>query len=223
MSATLSKMQKTMSAGQFSFQARTIRAYAGSNGELLHIEHMIKVTIKRPDHLVAEVTGDDGASKFFYDGKTLTLFGEQQKQYATVPVTGTIADMLDTAQERLDIDFPLAGLLNNKPDETLVSEGATGGQVGTATIDGVRCTHFFFMDAPDLDLELWVEDNDKALPRRVIVTYRSLPGRPTFIADLWGWDFSVHPTDADFAFQAPAGATLVELKPVSGGKPAPAK
>jgi len=221
--ATLGKMQKTLSASQFSFQAHTLRAYAGPNGELLHIEHVIKATIKRPDHLVADVTGDDGASKFFYDGRTLTLFGEQQKQYAAVPVTGTIADMLDTAQDRLDIDFPLAGLLNNKPDETLVSDAAIGGQVGTATIDGVRCNHYFFMDAPDLDLELWVEDNDKALPRRVIVTYRSLPGRPTFVADLSNWDFSVHPTDAEFAFHAPAGVSQVELKPSSRAIPASTK
>jgi hypothetical protein len=39
------------------------------------------------------------------------------------------------------------------------------------------------------------------LPRRLIVTYRSLPGEPNFIAEFSDWDFNIHPSDADFTFQ----------------------
>ena len=81
------------------------------------------------------------------------------------------------------------------------------------TIDGVRCNHFFFVQAADdLELELWLEDNERALPRRFVVTYRSLPGRPIFIAELSDWDFSIQAPDSDFVFQPPAGVTQVELK-----------
>jgi hypothetical protein len=45
------------------------------------------------------------------------------------------------------------------------------------------------------------------------VTYRSMPGRPIFIAELAGWDFSIQPPDSDFIFQSPAGVIQVELKP----------
>jgi hypothetical protein len=61
-------------------------------------------------------------------------------------------------------------------------------------------------------LELWLEDNERALPRRFVVTYRSLPGRPIFIAELSDWDFSIQPPDSDFVFQPPAGVTLVGSK-----------
>jgi hypothetical protein len=61
-------------------------------------------------------------------------------------------------------------------------------------------------------LEVWLEDNEQALPRRFVVTYRSLPGRPIFIAELSDWDFSIQPPDRDFVFQPPAGVTEVELK-----------
>ena len=70
------------------------------------------------------------------------------------------------------------------------------------------------------------EKNDKALPRRLIVTYRSEPGQPSYVAELSDWNFSIHPTDADFTFQPPEGATPVELKPVANapaGKPKGAK
>jgi hypothetical protein len=43
------------------------------------------------------------------------------------------------------------------------------------------------------------------------VTYCLLPGQPSFIAELSDWNFSVHPADAEFVFQPPAGATQVEL------------
>ena len=54
--------------------------------------------------------------------------------------------------------------------------------------------------------------NDQSLPRRLIVTYRSLPGQPDFVAEFSNWDLAVHPTDADFVFQPPAGAVQVALK-----------
>jgi hypothetical protein len=44
------------------------------------------------------------------------------------------------------------------------------------------------------------------------VTYRSLPGRPIFIAELFDWDFLTQAPDSDFVFQPPADVTEVELK-----------
>jgi hypothetical protein len=44
-----------------------------------------------------------------------------------------------------------------------------------------------------------------------MVTYRLLPGQPSFIAEFSDWSFSAHPADAEFVFQPPAGATQVEL------------
>jgi hypothetical protein len=222
-SAALARMGKTLSAAQFSFRSRTMRAYAGPNGELLHIVHATKTVVRRPDHLLVDVSGDDGSTKMIYDGKTFVVYGVTQKQYASIPVSGTIDQMLDVAENRMGADFPLADLLTDNPEKSVLSGVTSGGQVGTATIDGVLCRHFFFNQAPDLELELWLEDNDRSLPRRVFVTYRSLPGHPTFVAELSDWDFSIHPADADFVFQPPAGVAKVEMTAKPGASPAPAK
>ena len=61
----------------------------------------------------------------------------------------------------------------------------------------------------------------QSLPRRLIVTYRTLPGQPNFIAQFSDWNFNANPSEADFAFQPPAGAEQVALKPAAA--PAPAK
>jgi hypothetical protein len=209
----LARMGKTLSAKQFAFQSRTFRSYAGPNGELLHIAHATKTIFSRPDRLSVSVTGDDGSIKMLYDGKTLVVYAVEAKQYVSLPVTGGIDKALDAVEERTGTDFPLADLLSDNPAEAVASGLTSGGKVGTSTINGTRCNHFFFEQAADdLELELWLEDNERALPRRFVVTYRSLPGRPIFIAELSDWDFSIQPPDSDFVFEPPAGVTQVELK-----------
>jgi len=219
----LAQMGKTMQTRQFSFQAHTLRAYAGPNGELLHIAHAIRAVVSRPDRVSVKSSGDDGSGELLYDGKTLVVYNASLKQYAKVPAPGTIQGMLDVATQKMGIDFPLADLLSDDPETSMVAGVTSGGQVGTAMIDGVECRHLFFLQPPDIELELWLENNDKALPRRVFVTYTSLPGRPTFIAELSNWDLAVHPTDAEFVFQPPAGATEVQMKPAATGLPSQTK
>jgi hypothetical protein len=206
-------------ADQFSFKARTLRVYVERNGQPLHIAHTISVVVRRPDRLAIDVTGDDGSSKLFYDGKTATIFGGETKHYSTIPVPDTIQGMLETVTGKLGVDFPLSDFLTNAPDKSFLTGVTSGREVNTVTIDGVPCRHLLFTQPPGLELELWIEKNDKALPRRLIVTYRSEPGQPSYVAEFFDWNFSVHPTDADFTFQPPEGATQVELKP-AGSAPA---
>jgi hypothetical protein len=71
-SAAVTQMGKTLLADQFSFRARTLRVYAEANGQPLHIAHSMKVTLRRPDRLLVDLTGDDGSTKLTYDGKTVT-------------------------------------------------------------------------------------------------------------------------------------------------------
>jgi hypothetical protein len=210
-SEMLGCMSKALLANDFSFESRTLRAYAGPNGELLHIAHKTRTTVRRPDRLLVDATGDDGSTKMFYDGIDLVIYSVEGKQYARVHASGSIEQMLDVAESHLGVDFPLADFLSNDPQKSTLTGITSGGQVGTATIDGVRCRHLFFIQSPDLELELWLEDNDRALPRRLVVTYQSLPGRPRFFAELSNWDFSSHHADTDFVFQPPPGVVQVEL------------
>lgn len=207
----LGRMGKTLQAKDFSFQSDTLRAHAGANGELLHIAHKTKITAHRPDRLSLDISGDDGATKMLYDGKALVIYGAGRNEYGSIPVSGNLDEMLATAETRFGIDMPLADFFTGDPAKSFLDGVTSGGQVGTVTIDGTPCRYFFFSQAPDLQLELWVEDNDRALPRRLIVTYLSLPGRPQFIAALSNWDLTTTHPDADFVFQPPAGAKQVEL------------
>jgi hypothetical protein len=221
-SAAIADMGKSLQADQFSFQARTLRVYTDTNGQPLHIAHEMKITVRRPDRLLVDVTGDDGSTKLVYDGKNAVLLGVDSKKYASTAVPDTIQGMLETMMGRLHVDFPLADFLTNAPDKSILFGVTAGREVNTVTIDGVPCRHLVLTQPPNIELELWVEKNDRALPRRLIATYAGLPGQPSFVAEMSDWDFSVHPTDEEFAFQPPQGAVQVELKPPATAK-APAK
>jgi hypothetical protein len=223
-SAALLRMGQTLRAAALSFQARTIRVYSEANGEPLHIFHTLKVTVQRPNHLLVEGSGDDGSNKLVFDGKTAVVYSAVQNKYASIAVPeGTIEGMMKEAVGRLGVDFPLADFLSEAPAKAFLSGVTAGRVVNTVTIDGASYDHLFFFQPPGIELELWLSKNDQALPRRLIVTYRTLPGQPNFIAEFSDWNLNIHPSDADFVFQPPAGATQVELKPVAAAAPAPAK
>jgi hypothetical protein len=215
-SAALMHMGQTLRAEQFSFQARTIRVYTEENGQPLHIFHTMKVVVHRPNRMLVEVTGDDGSNKLLFDGRTAIVYSGSQNKYASIPVpAGTIEAMMQEAMGRLGVDFPLADFLTEAPNKAFLTGVTSGRAVGTVMIDGAPYLHLFFAQPPGIELELWLEKNDQALLRRLIVTYRDLPGQPNFIAEFSDWNFNTHPSDADFSFQPPAGAVQVQLKPVA--------
>jgi hypothetical protein len=215
--AAVLRMGHSLQAPQFSFTAETIRVYSANNGEFLHIFHTLKIVVRRPNRLAAEVTGDDGSSKVVFDGKTAWIYSAEQNKYAKIPVPGgTIEAMLKEAVGRLGVDFPLADFLTSAPNKAFLSGVTSGRVVNTVAIDGAPYLHLYFEQPPGIDLELWLSKNEAALPQRLIVTYTMLPGQPNFIARFSDWNFAIHPTAADFSFTPPPGAVQVALKPAAG-------
>jgi hypothetical protein len=210
-SAAVARMGTALQAKEFSFQAHTLRVYSNENGDLLHIAHTFKVTVRRPDRLLVDGSGDDGPRKLIYDGKTAVVSLDDGKKYASVPVPDTIEGMLQVVVGHFGVDFPLADFLTNDPQKSFLLGVVSGRQVNMVTIDGVLCRHLLFSQPPKIELELWLEDNAQSLPRRLIVTYRSLPGEPNFVAEMSDWNFSVHAPDADFQFTPPPGAERLQL------------
>ena len=147
----------------------------------------------------------------------MSIFSPDSKEYGTVAAPGDIPSALNEVLEKLNVDFPLAGFLADSPDKSFLGGVIAGWQVGTAKVDGVECLHLFFVQRGGVDVELWAENNSAALPRRLIVTHRLLPGQPNFIAEFTDWNTQAPPSDSAFTFEPPAGATKVEL----GAVPAP--
>src|SRR5579872_3206445 len=120
-SAALRHMSQAMLGKQYSFKARTLRVYAGDDGKFLHIEHNLKVLVRRPDGLRVDRDGDDGSGQFLYDGKTVVLYGAAKKEYVRLPAPNTIDKMLEEIVYRTGVDFPLADFLTDEPDKAILT------------------------------------------------------------------------------------------------------
>jgi hypothetical protein len=214
--SAIAQMGKTLTEKNFSFQARTIREYNGDDGLPLNIEHEFKVTVRRPDRLLIDGSGDDGQRTLIYDGKTVVIARDNGKDYATLPVPDTIQRMMYVVMGRFGLDFPLADFLTDDPAKAFLKGVTSGHEINTVTIDGVPCRHLLFMQPPGIELELWVEDNDRAVPRRLIVTYNAMPTKPRFIAEMFDWNFAVQSADAEFAFKPPEGAKELDFGTAAG-------
>ena len=77
--------------------------------------------------------------------------------------------------------------------------------VKLSTVSGVPC-HQLAARGGGVDLQIWVEQGDRPLPRRVVITYKAEPGQPQFRADLTDWDLAPELKDDFFAFEAAEGA-----------------
>jgi hypothetical protein len=206
----VTKMGKTLSTtGGFSFRSYAIRQYEKDNLPL-HIFHSAEVLVRRPDRLMVDINGDDGQAKIGYDGKTLTVYSATANQYGQMQISGSIETMFRAASERMGVDFPLADLLADQPGQAFLDGVLTGKQVGEVTIDGQKCNHFFFLEPPGIELELWSEADERALPRRIAITYRSIPGEPQFLSQTSDWKLGINPPDDAFVIKIPAGATKAE-------------
>jgi hypothetical protein len=211
--AAISAIDKTLSAPELSFTARTTRVYLDESGQPLHIFHTMKVVVRRPDRLKIDVTGDDGSHDLFYDGTSVSISSPDSKVYTVMPAPGGIPVALKEVLNKLNIDFPLVNFFGVSPSQSLLRNAVAGWQVGTTKIDGIECRHLFFYQGAGTDLELWVENNNAAIPHRLIVTYRLLPGQPNFVAEFTNWDSHIHSVDSVFAFRPPAEAKQIELTP----------
>jgi hypothetical protein len=209
----VSQMGKTLLARDLTIAARTISVYLDQSGQPLHIFHTMKITVRRPNRIAVEFTGDDGKHALFYDGKSASVFFPDSKKYATVPASGDIPSALNEMATELDVDFPLGAFFADFPDKVLLGDAMAASQVGTANVDGVECRHLFFSQKSGIDLELWVEKNSAATPHRLVVTYRLLQGQPSFVAEFTSWKTEPPLSDSEFIFQPPAGVEEINLTP----------
>jgi hypothetical protein len=178
-------------------------------GYKLQYSRVDQLLVERPNRFRFESESDNGYRTVWYDGQSLTIYDEDLNVYAIFEAPATIDATLDLIADR-GIVMPLDDLLSSEPCAGLGEHVQSGYYVGLNYVDG--CFHHHVLLATDaVDVQLWVEDDDTPLIRKVVITYREEPGEPQFIALLRDWDAAPAPTPADFVFTPPAGAKEIDF------------
>ncbi len=211
------RMLKQM--GTYLAEAQTLSFHADvttdevlTSGQMLQYGRSVDVLMRRPDGIRASSVGDQVHKRFWYDGQHITLLDTQENLYATAEAPAELDAALDFAMEQFGVSVPLADFVFNDPYATLTERVRSGFYVGLHTVDGVQ-THHLALTQEEIDWQIWVDDGPQFVPRKLVITYKDLPGSPQFTALFSEWKIDLRLPDALFTFEPPQGAEAIDFLP----------
>ncbi|WP_245311966.1 DUF2092 domain-containing protein [Bradyrhizobium diversitatis] len=169
-----------------------------------------EIKMSRPDKLRVRRTGGYADVELVYDGKLISIYGNNAKSYVQADAPGTIDKMIDALQARSGTGMPGADLLLSNAFDELMATVIEGKHIGQGVVDGVECEHLAFR-TPDTDWQIWIEAGAKPVPHKYVITSKTLAGAPQYTLRIKDWKTDALNADV-FAFVAPAGATKVDLE-----------
>jgi len=200
------------SVKQFSFRGKISFDDVLPTGQKIQYSAENQVAIRRPDRVYAEMQGDTGKRRFWFDGKRATLVDGGLGVYTTVddlPIE--LGAMMDHLMEKYDFSPPLADLVYPDIYEALIDNVQFGIYVGLHDVEGVRCHHLAFV-TKYIDWQIWIEDGLQMVPRKVVITYKALPESPQYTAILTDWDLNARFSDILFDVEMAALANLEKIE-----------
>ena len=180
------------------------------SGEKLDFEAVSDVSVRRPDRMRSRRSGVAVNVDFFYDGKTVTVFDRPTKFFTVTEVPPSLDGMVARLQDLVGVEVPGADLLYTDLYEGLMADVTHGHYVAIEDMGGVRTHHLAFRGR-EVDWQIWIEDGERPLPRRYVITTKWMTGAPQFSVSLSDWNVSPQLEDTTFVFEVPAGARKIDV------------
>lgn len=201
----------TYLAGLKTFKLNTVGTMdvVTADGQRIQVDGTTQYEAKKPGiriHYDSDIKKRD----FYYDGKNFTTYSPALGFYSTVPAPPTNKEFLDAVYDHYGIRLPLEDLFRwNDSRGERISGLRSAGNLGTVTLDGVKTTHYAFRE-PDVDWEVWIDQGDKPLPRKLSIVDRTDPARPAFTTRL-SWTVNPSLPDSDFTFKPGPDAKKIPM------------
>lgn len=183
----LKAMSKTLSSAKaFTFTAAINFDQLLVSGQQIQYGGAAALTVQRPDKVYAEYTGDLNEKRIWYTGKDVTVLDVDKKFYGKLPVPANIDDAMDTLMNQYGFTLPLSDVVVSDPYSAFVTNVAAGVVIGDSTINGESCRHLAFVEKY-IDWQIWISNGAQALPCKLVITYKTLPGGPQYSAVFSDW------------------------------------
>jgi len=206
----LRQMSDTLAqARQLTFKATRQLDAALVAGGTVPESSEIEVSISRPRMIRARMVSAAGSRQFYADGQRVSLFDESMKLYATVPLAGTIDEMVNAIDERYGFTPPLAEFALNDPYQKFSAQIQSSVHKGKESINGVECDRLAFT-GEIADADVWIAIADH-LPRRLVATFKDRDGSPQLKVDFSDWNLAATLEESSFVFDPPAGAEKIVM------------
>lgn len=178
----------------------------------------MEVLLRRPHRLKVDYRDDLIARKLWIDGETATLLLPEEEHWAQTSAESTVDATLKRLAADYGVSIPLDDFLLDDPYATLMAGAVRHRYVGTTTVAGVPC-HHVVVGQEDINWQVWIEQGDKPLPRKLVITYKNLPMAPQFAALMDKWDVDPELADSRFQPAVPADTIAVDFTTLEEAQP----
>lgn len=178
--------------------------------------------LSRPDKLRAHRVGGYADVELIFDGKTVSVLGKHINGYAQFEAPGSVDQLIEALRAGHGVALPGADLLLTNSYDVLIEGVREAKHIGSGVIDGRECEHLAFRNF-DTDWQIWVEMGDKPIPRKLVVTSKTVNNAPQYTLRIKEWKTDIKPAPDAFAFVPQAGAkklspdALIELDELPPG------
>lgn len=197
----------------FSVNAEIWQDIQLASGQQIQAGRTLKLQVRRPNRLRAEVNSPRRNRELVYDGSSITLLNRGQNFYGTIRAPGSIDEAMDTASDKFGIAMPLEDFVSSDPHKDLLEKVTSGTDIGAVNVMGVPCEHLAFSQ-DNIDWQIWIDKGAKPVPRKFVITYKDEPDSPEFTAIFSNWDFLTPLPDFVFQFEPPPGASKIDVKEI---------
>ncbi|WP_200250437.1 DUF2092 domain-containing protein [Thiococcus pfennigii] len=165
--------------------------------------------LSRPDKLHAHRVGGYADVEMTFDGETVSVLGKHSNIYAQFEGPATVDELIDALRAGQGIALPGADLLRTDVYDVLVAGVIEAKHIGRGVVDGRECEHLAFRNL-DTDWQLWVEVGDAPIPRKLVITTKTLNSAPQYTLQIKDWQTDVEPASDAFVFTVPEGAEQIQ-------------
>jgi len=182
-------------------------------------------TVNRPNKIHAHRVGGHADVEMWFDGSTVSVYGRSIDGYTQFELPGTLDHLIEALRAGHGVALPGADLLLSNAYEVLSFGVLEAKHMGRAIVGGVECEHLAFRNA-DTDWQLWIEVGETPIPRKMVITSKTLNCAPQYTLRITSWESGGDlPADA-FEFDPPPDAellrpdALIDLDELPQGAPA---
>jgi len=174
-----------------------------------------EVLLSRPNKLHAHRVGGYADVELVFDGKNASVFGKNLDAYAQFDGPESIDGLIDVLRVGQGVALPGADLLLTDSYDALVAGVLESRHIGRGVVGGVECEHLAFRNL-DTDWQLWVQVGDHPIPRKLVITSKTVNNAPQYTLQIKDWKTGFEPAADAFSFAPPLGAEKLSLDALVG-------
>lgn len=178
-------------------------------GLITHFESGM-VDLKGPFKMMVEKKGDKGHKKFFYDGKNFLLYSFDKNQYASIPSSISVIELIDSVSSHYGVEFPGADVFYPDFVDNILENSNNLVYLGLALVGDTECYHIAGAE-DSLTFQFWITSSEPSLIKRMSIVYINKPGDPRYQITFSDWKLNEYIDDSVFQFSLPDGAQQIKL------------